>query len=186
MKYFIPLLLLIFTNFSQAQDESPNKQNNFSINIGYAFSQPYEGEEYNHGGNIQLEYKHILNKFIDIRPYFSLMAIKSNSDDLIQDGPIETATMTTLLIGGKTRIKAPLKWFAPYFEIGIGASYGSFKTISAKLSIKKTGLFYHIPASVGVELGPKNNINLALNYYYHPNVEQKTGIATIGFSLKLK
>ena len=90
------------------------------------------------------------------------------------------------LLGGKARVKAPIRWVAPYIEIGIGTSIGKFETITAYDNIDKSGIIYHIPFSLGLELGRNNNVDLGLVYYFQPSVEQFVGAITVGITFPLK
>jgi hypothetical protein len=47
-------------------------------------------------------------------------------------------TSNAFLFCGKTQIKEPTPWVAPYFEIGIGASIGAFETVTPFMNINKT------------------------------------------------
>ena len=94
-------------------------------------------------------------------------------------------TTKAFLFGGKARICAPIPWVAPYFETGIGASVGSFETITPFTYIKKQGLVMHIPLSMGLAIGRKHNIDLAFTYYYTPAVEQSSGAMAFGFTFPL-
>jgi len=91
-----------------------------------------------------------------------------------------------LLLGGKARITAPIPWVAPYVEGGIGASIGSFETVTPGTSLQASGLIYHIPFTVGLSLGPWHNVDVAFTYYFHPTVRQYAGAAAFGISIPLK
>jgi hypothetical protein len=91
-----------------------------------------------------------------------------------------------LLIGGKTRLRVPVRWVAPYIESGIGGSIGKFETVTAYTNINKSGFVYHIPFSVGLELGRNNDVDLSFSYYFQPTVEQLAGAFALGISIPLK
>lgn len=94
-------------------------------------------------------------------------------------------TSNAFLFGGKTRIKAPIPWVAPYFEIGIGASIGTFETVTPFTNINKTGLLFHIPVAIGLELGRRHNFDFSFTYYYHNSVKQFSEAAAFSFSFPL-
>jgi hypothetical protein len=90
-------------------------------------------------------------------------------------------TANAFMLGVKIRLIAPI----PYFEIGFGMSVGSFKTITPLTTIEKRGFLYHIPFSIGVELGKNHNVNVELTYYDHPTADQFSGAFAIGLSIPL-
>ncbi|MFT6749074.1 MAG: hypothetical protein ACJAQ1_001004 [Flavobacterium sp.] len=94
------------------------------------------------------------------------------------------STANAFLIGGKTRITAAIPWVAPSIEIGIGAS-GSFQTVAPFTNINESGLFLHIPFSIGPEFGPKHNFDIASTYYLHKSLEQFVGAIAFGVSFPL-
>ena len=80
---------------------------------------------------------------------------------------------------------APIPYVAPYLEIGIGASIGSFITFTPTTDIEKKGIISHVPFTIGLELGKNRDIDLAFVYYYQNSVEHFTGAAAIGISIPL-
>jgi hypothetical protein len=102
-----------------------------------------------------------------------------------QNQPEYKVTSKAFLLGGKVRIIAPIPYIAPYFEVGIGISIGSFQTYTPQTNINKNGLITHIPFSIGLALGRKHSVEVAFTYYYHPAVEQVSGAAAIGFTFPL-
>ena len=89
------------------------------------------------------------------------------------------------MLGGKTRIRIPIPWVAPYVEIGMGASIGKYRTQTAVDDIDKSGIIHHIPISFGVELGKNNNVDLGLAYYFQPSVEQYVGALAVGITFPM-
>ncbi|MGB5377414.1 hypothetical protein [Muriicola sp.] len=75
---------------------------------------------------------------------------------------------------------------APFVEGGIGASIGSFETFTPIRDLQSANFIYHIPFTLGLALGPKNNIDVAFTYYFHPTVRQYAGAAALGISIPLK
>jgi hypothetical protein len=110
----------------------------------------------------------------------------SNGKDLNDNPTDEKAESKAFLLGGKARVRAPIPWVAPYIEIGIGTSIGKFETLTAFDNIDKSGLIYHIPISLGLELGRNNNVDLGFAYYLRPSVEQYTGAFAVGITFPLK
>lgn len=175
------VIILLFIAFQTQAQFIKNKALDFNIGFGYSF--PYddvniEGDGfYLHG-----EYVLTVSNWVDFRPYAGLIFTTASDDP--NKKPFET-TANSLLIGGKTRITAPIPYVAPYFEIGIGASIGNFKTVTPFTYINDSGVFVTIPFSVGLELGKKHNFDIAFSYYFINSVQQFIGGATIGFSIPL-
>lgn len=105
-------------------------EKSIDVSIGYGLSAPYDDVDITGDGfYIQGEYVLTLAKWIDIRPYAGLILTKTSTDDNEQGAPAYKSNANAFLIGGKTRITAPIPWVAPYLEIGIGASLGHLKPL---------------------------------------------------------
>jgi hypothetical protein len=104
-----------------------------------------------------------------------------------RDGNATHASITTKagVMGGKARIRGPLPWVAPFIELGYGASIGSFRTFTPNDNIDKSGVIGHVPFSIGLELGPKHNVDLAFTYYYQNSVRQFAGAFAVGLKIPL-
>ncbi len=163
------------------------KQRSIDIAIGYGLSAPFDDVDVTgEGFYLQGEYVLTFRKWIDIRPYAGLiLANTSSGDDALPEPRFRSDTKAGLF-GVKTRIKAPIPWVSPYVEVGIGASIGTFVTFTEFTDLEKSGLLYHIPFSIGLELGPNNNFDFGFTYYVHPSVEQFAGAAAIGISIPLR
>ena len=158
------------------------KEKSIDVSIGYGLSAPYDDVDITGSGfYLQGEYVLTFTKWFDLRPYAGLILIKSSKQNTQEYRSIANA----FLIGGKTRITAPIPWVAPYVELGIGASVGSFETVTPFTNIRDSGLLIHIPFSIGLELGPKHNFDIAFTYYFHNSVEQFAGAAAVGISIPL-
>lgn len=166
------------------------KKKAIDVSAGYGITVPYdEFDAIGTGFYMQGEYVMTLASWIDIRPYAGLIITDINDKDKNKDSHpnyyAPRATSKAFLFGGKTRIKAPIPWVAPYFEIGIGASIGKFITSTPQTILEETGFLFHIPVSLGLELGPKHNFDIAFTYYFHNSVEQYVGAAALGVSIPL-
>src|SRR5690606_10868170 len=175
MKKTLILFLAIFA-FTQVQAQFI-KERAIDVSIGLGLSAPYEGDFYGTGFYAQGEYVLSPATWVDFRPYAGFIFTKMSKDDaeIVQAGYRSTAN--AVLLGGKTRITAPIPWVAPYIEVGIGASIGSFETFTPNTQIDDSGIFAHIPFSLGLELGPNHNVNLEFTYYFHPSLKQYAGAA---------
>ena len=164
------------------QEKSINAQ------IGLGLSSPYNSEDDIISNGLFLQGELVLKAktWFEIRPYVGLILTNSNGKDINNLPTAEKVESKAVLIGGKTRVRAPIPWVAPYLEIGIGASIGKFETLTAFNNINKSGFIYHIPFSLGVELGRNNNVDLGLAYYFQPNVQQFVGAFALGLSIPLK
>ena len=178
---FTVLLIALTTTHGNAQ---LIKKKSIDIAIGYGLSTPYDDVDITGSGfYLQGEYAMTLAKWIDIRPYIGLILTKADENG--QNLPQYKSTANAFMLGGKVRITAPIPWVAPYLESGIGASIGSFQNITPYTDIEKSGMVFHIPVSLGLELGPKRNFDLAFTYYFHPSVEQFAGAVAFGLSIPL-
>ncbi|WP_323789773.1 outer membrane beta-barrel protein [Psychroserpens sp.] len=180
------LVLAIFVyNFAEAQFI---KEKSINAQIGYGISSPYDSEDdiANGGFFVQGELVLQVNSWLDIRPYLGLISTSSDGKDLNGNETDEKAESKAFFIGGKARIRIPIKWVAPYLELGIGTSIGKFETFTAFDDIEKNGIIHHIPLSIGLELGRNNNVDLAFTYYYQPSVKQFVGALALGVSIPFK
>src|SRR5690606_7662679 len=126
-----------------------------------------------------------LTKWFGVRPYAGLVLTSADNNNDRQTQSAYKATSKAFLLGGKVRITGPIPWVAPYIEIGLGASIGSFITYTPYTNKEDNGLIMHIPFSIGLALGPKHNFDIAFTYYEHPSVDQFAGAAAFGFSFPL-
>ncbi|WP_435623997.1 hypothetical protein [Flagellimonas sp.] len=186
MKIFFFLLVnILFVGHGTAQfiqEKSINAQ------IGYGLSAPINSvdESVDTGLFLQGEFVLKIKSWVELRPYAGFIFTNANGQDLDNNPTDEIAESKAFLLGGKARLRAPIPWVAPYIEGGIGASIGSFRTVTIFENIDKSGLIYHIPVSIGLELGPKNNVDIGFAYYFQPSVEQFAGAFAVGLSIPLK
>ena len=174
-------LLLSFLTHSQTI-----KEKSINATIGFGISAPFENYDITGTGfYFQGEYVLDLASWIDVRPYAGVVLTKRTTDNDLQNNPLYEVTSNAFLIGGKTRIKAPIPWISPYIEIGVGASIGSFKTFTPSMDIEKKGVLFHVPFSIGLELGKEHNFDIAFTYYFHSAAEQFSGAFAIGLSIPL-
>lgn len=175
------IFLFFFADLAKAQ---PNKGEFIEVAIGLGFSYPDENANiYGSGFYAQAEYAFALTSWFGLRPYAGFITTSAyDNDNYVSD---YKATSKAFLLGGKARIAAPIPWVAPYIEVGVGASLGKFETYTPYANLEKNGLLVHIPFTLGLALGPKNNVEVAFTYYFHPAVEQFSAAAAIGLSFPL-
>ena len=183
-KTLILLIIVLTSNLIEAQFI---KEKSINAQIGYGISVPYNSvdEIADDGFFAQGELVLKVASWIEFRPYVGFILTSSNGKDLNDNPTDEKAETKAFLLGGKTRVRAPIPWVAPYVEIGIGTSIGKFETLTAFDNIDKSGIIYHIPFSIGLELGKNNNVDLGFTYYFQPSVEQFVGAFAVGITFPL-
>ncbi|MEM6685484.1 MAG: outer membrane beta-barrel protein [Bacteroidota bacterium] len=187
LAFCILTVLTICITTAQTTDPPAKKQQAIKASVGFGISVPYDDDAdfYGQGFFAQAEYVYSVTKWFDIRPYagFILSSSDENTTGFAQREL--TADMNAFLLGGKVRIKAPIRWVAPFIEIGVGMSVGEFETVTNTIAIEESGLIFHIPFSVGLALGPKHNFEIAFTYYYHNSIDQFAGAAAFGITFPL-
>lgn len=180
-RVLLPLFfVVIFSNFTSAQSK---KSEFITASIGFGLSAPNDNfKARGTGFYAQGEYIFGLKSWVDIRPYVGLIFTSPSNIDNNPSLSEYKVTSNALMIGGKARILAPIPYFAPYFELGLGASVGSFQTYTAKTNIKKNGIIPHVPFSIGIAVGRNHNFDFKFTYYFQSTVEQFCGAAAIGYS----
>ncbi|MFI2743323.1 hypothetical protein ACG2LH_11320 [Zhouia sp. PK063] len=163
------------------------KSTSINAKIGLGITAPYYSSDdvVDNGFFAQGEYILKAASWFDIRPYAGVLFTHTGNEDIDGNSTNETATTKAFLIGGKARIMAPIPWVAPFAEIGIGTSIGSFKTQTTYTSIDKSGLLYHIPFTLGLAIGKHHEFEIGVMYYFEPSAEQFAGAAAIGMEIPL-
>ena len=184
-KTLILIIIVLTSNLAVAQFI---KEKSINAQIGYGISVPYNSidEVADNGFFAQGEIVLKVASWIELRPYAGFILTNSNGKDLNDNPTNEKAESKAFLLGGKARVRAPIPWVAPYVEIGIGTSIGKFETLTAFDNIEKSGIIYHIPFSIGLELGKNNNVDLGFSYYFQPSVQQFAGAFAVGLTFPLK
>lgn len=185
MKKYLVILALLFASIQV--NAQIIKEKSIDVSIGFGMTAPYDDVDLTGTGfYFQGEYVLKLASWVDVRPYAGFVSTKPQSQDKQENRPDYKATTSAFLIGGKTRIKAPIPWVAPYIEFGVGASIGTFETYTPYTNLKDSGVIVHIPFSIGLELGKKHNFDVAFTYYYHPSMQQFAGAFAVGLSIPLR
>ncbi len=188
MNKIIIVVLGIVASFQISAQTRMNKYIN--ISLSYGLSSVFD--DYNNlsdlspkgkGFYIQGEYVFEFRRWFEIRSYVGFMNTKTDQNDVVREEYGYKVKFSALLLGGKSRFSIPINWLNPYGEIGFGASYGSFETISEDYSINTHGIIAHIPISMGVVIGSHQNIDVGIHYFLHPAVQQFSG--TMAFGLKI-
>ncbi|MEM1137538.1 MAG: hypothetical protein AAGI07_16985 [Bacteroidota bacterium] len=177
---FMSMVILVITStFCYAQFV---KETSINAQIGYGLSAPYESFDNVVDSGFYFEGELVLEvlSWFEIRPYFGGVFTNSNGKDIDNNPTLEKAETKAILLGGKMRVRAPIPYIAPYIEVGVGTSIGRFTTFAGFDNIEKSGVIFHIPYSLGLELGKNNGVDLGLSYYFQPSVRQYAGAFAIG------
>lgn len=177
------MLAIIGATHAQAQSYMEEV---IEISAGYGWSLPYDEQGY-HGSGLyaQGEYLFGVNEYIDLRAYVGYILTKMDGALSGSFDQEDKATSNAVLFGGKARFRIPVEWVAPFAEIGLGGSIGSFETITVNTKVDENGIYAHIPFSIGVELGPRHNMNVRLTSFFHSGVQQFTVAAAIGIRIPI-
>ncbi len=184
-KYFIVILScsLLFANFAKAQTKEGKL---ISVIVGSGLTFPDEDIDVSGNGfYVQGEYLVSMNKCFSFRPYAGVIFTSTDNNDAKSNLLGYEVTTNAFLFGGKIRFLVPIPYVAPYFELGLGASIGSFRTYTSKTDITKSGFVKHIPFSIGLALGRMRNFNLAFTYYDHSSVKQISGAIAFGYTFPI-
>lgn len=179
-----PLLIILVLLASSQIKAQILKEKGIDVSIGFGISAPYDDVDIiGSGFYLQGEYVMTFSDWFDLRPYAGMILTKADDEEgYLAD---YKSTANAFLFGGKSRLTVPIPWIAPYVEVGVGASLGTFETYIPFTEIEKNGLILHIPFTMGLELGPKHNFDVELTYYFHPDAKQFVGAAAFGFSIPL-
>jgi hypothetical protein len=188
----VTIIAIIFPNLVQAQ---PRKGEFINTSVGLGISVPDDEPESpsydslassGKGFYAQGEYVLGITSWFGVRPYAGVVFTTTKKTQNQSNQPGYSVTSSAFLLGGKVRVLAPIPYVAPYFELGVGASMGAFKTYTPLTNVNKKGVVVHIPFSIGLALGQKHDIEVGFNYYFQPAVEQVNGAFAFGFTFPLK
>lgn len=181
--FLLVFCVVLFPSITKAQ---PNKGEFINVAVGLGITAPNDNAAQSGTGfYAQGEYVLGLKKWFGIRPYAGVIFTSASKTDDQGKPTMYKVSSNAFMLGGKFRILAPIPYFAPYLETGVGLSIGSFETYTPKTDIKRSGFITHIPFSVGVALGKKHKIDLAFTYYFQPSVEQFSGATAIGYTFPI-
>ena len=183
-KLIFALIALCFIQTIKAQFI---KEKALNAMIGFGISVPNQSATDIAGNGFFAQGELILKStsWFEFRPYTGFIYTSSDDEDLNNVPTDERVETTAFFLGGKFRLRAPIPYVAPYLELGIGASIGSFRTFTVFDDIDKSGLAYHIPIAFGLEFGRDHNVDVGLLYYFHPNEEQFSGGFGVGVTILL-
>jgi hypothetical protein len=87
--------------------------------------------------------------------------------------------------GIKGRLAIPIPYVAPFIELGLGASAGTFRTFTPVHQITRDGVLIHIPVTLGLALGSEGQLEVALVFLYYPAAKQFGGGTAFGMTFPL-
>lgn len=185
MKRIILLGLILFTSIEGRTQFIEERA--IDVSAGLGISSGYDDYDLSGTGFYgQVELVLSPASWIDLRPYAGMIMTETSGEYKEKIALGYRSTAEAFMFGGKTRLIAPIPWIAPYGEIGIGGSVGSFQTITPYTNIEDNGFFLHIPFTVGLELGRRHGVNIEFTYYFHNKVQQYSGAAAFGVSIPLE
>ncbi|MBP2833712.1 hypothetical protein J8281_16070 [Aquimarina sp. U1-2] len=183
----IPYIVLFGLMTTSTVIAQTRKGEFINASVGLGISDSYDEVDITGSGfYIQGEYVFGLREWFSVRPYAGFVTTSKDDDDFRDAQLPYEVTASAFLMGGKVRVLAPIPWVAPYIELGIGASIGSFTTFTPLTNIEENGLLLHIPFTVGIEIGRTRRFAAEFVYYFHPSAEQVLGAAAIGITIPIK
>lgn len=96
------------------------------------------------------------------------------------------AEARALFVGAQARFIAPIPYFSPFFEIGLGVAAGRFRTFTPEINRKLAGVAFHIPLTLGAVFGKERPFTVGLRYLVVPRAEQVAGGAGLTLSLPIE
>lgn len=188
--FLIIIFILFFTNHTKAQ---PRVGKSINVSVGLGISTSYYIENYGNQNELDVdgdgfyaqgEYIIGISKWFGIRPYAGLILTSSDGGNPHGE-PNYKVTTNAFLLGGKARLCAPIPYVAPFIELGIGTSIGSFQTFTPSTNYKKSTVLMHVPVNFGLAVGRKHNIEIAVSYYLTPAADQFSGAMAIGYNFPI-
>nr|WP_322626019.1 hypothetical protein [uncultured Flavobacterium sp.] len=179
--YTLSITLIFSALFCNAIYAQPQTGQFINISAGLGIADTTDDIETDASGfYAQAEYVYAPLSWFGVRPYAGVIIASGESDE--KDTTVWRIKSNAALLGVKARLVAPIPYVAPFFESGIGISIGSFETYTEYTAIKKSGVLYHIPFSLGLAIGRNHNYEVKFSYYVTPTVNQFSGAAAVGFS----
>ena len=174
-------ILFSFTTMAQTQ-----KGEFINAHIGLGVSASYADIDLQGTGlYAQAEYVWGFRTWFSLRPYIGVIFTDTDQDEISENLRGFEVSNNAFLFGGKFRIAAPILYVAPYLELGLGASAGSFVTRTPWEDIDRKGVLVHIPFTLGLALGKHNRVGLELSYYFTPAAKQFSGALALGLAFPI-
>lgn len=182
----IIILILVSVLASNSLKAQPKKGEYINASIGLGLNTSYYEEDGGGSGfYAQAEYAKGITKWIGVRSYAGILLTSGDKTNENGDPTEYRISAKAFSFGGKIRVAAPIPYIAPFIESGIGASIGSFQTYTPSTNIKKNGILMHIPVSLGLAVGRKHSVDIAVSYYFYPSMKQISGALAAGISIPI-
>jgi hypothetical protein len=148
--------------------------------IGVSLSTDSSRDGTGEGGYAEAEYVFRPNSVFTPRLYAGLLVTVPQHDSCHTATPCDVESQIGFA-GAKLRVMAPIPWFGPYLELGLGLSAGNLRTLDGPIDETSSGLVFHIPVAIGVALGQRNQYDIGFSYLIHPGPKQTDGAIAFGF-----
>ncbi len=182
-KYLFAFLLLFTVELVYSQ---PKTGKFIKGNIGLGLVAPSEDFDIDSDGfYLQGEYVIGIKSWFGIRPYAGVIFSSGEAENRLPNERDYFIKSNAFLIGVKSRICAPIPYVAPYLEVGIGGSIGSFETYTPNTDKQRKGIISHIPFALGLAIGKHHSFEMEFTYYYHNAVDQFSGAFALGYTFSL-
>jgi len=176
---------LFFVLFSNSVNAQIKEGKFLGVSAGIGLVAPDDETEISGSGfYAQGEYIVNLNSWFGFRPYAGVIFASGSSDEEELKG--YGVKSNAFLAGVKVRVAAPIPYVAPFVELGVGASVGSFETFTPLTDVSKNGVLTHIPVAFGLAVGKNHSVDIKFTYYFHPAVEQFSGAFAAGIYFPLQ
>jgi hypothetical protein len=172
------LLALFFQNFINAQPEV-GKFINTSAGLATA---SVSGGNASFGAYLNVDYVAATTKWFSLRPY---------AGGIFTSKSPESVSTNAIILGCKGRLTAPIPYFAPFVELGLGTTFGKLKSIeyqfnnSPKPVEEESSFSFHIPYTLGFAIGKKNKIDLKITIYNQLNIKQYSHVIAVGLQFPI-
>lgn len=132
------------------------------------------------GGYGQGEYVYRRVPWATPRAYAGLLMTFPEGDCGPDVAPCDVSAKIGFL-GVKVRLMAPIPYFGPFIELGIGGTVGSLTTrVGGTVNVSHAGVTYHVPVTLGIAFGRRHQYTFALHFLAHPEQEQAGGGFAVG------
>jgi hypothetical protein len=132
------------------------------------------------------EYVFLVHTWVSLRPYAGLLLTFPEHSSCANGVTPCDVSARIGFAGGKIRFTIPIPYVAPFIELGAGMSVGSISTQDAARNETFGGITYHVPVGLGLSIGAKQKVDLALQYLFHPDQHEFGGAFALSFGWRLR
>jgi hypothetical protein len=87
------------------------------------------------------------------------------------------------LLGAKVRLVAPIPWVAPFFELGLGVSFGDIHATDVDSDLTTHGVVLDVPVGLGLSIGPRHDVDVSLLSLSHGGAHAIGGALLVGVNV---